>query len=384
MAWNEPGKNGGQKDPWGGGDQGPPDLDEALKRFQERLGGIFGGGGKSGGTASAGGPSAISFVVFLVVALLIWVAMGIYQVDQQERAVVLRLGVYHSTQAAGLHWNPKFIDDVIIENVTKVRSHSHSAHMLTEDENIVEVTLSVQYTIADLQNFLLEIASPEQTLADATESALRHAVGGSKMDQVLTAGREQLGIEVQQRLQDYLGDYSTGIQVAQVNIERTNPPSQVQAAFDDVIKAREDEVRSKNEAEAYANGIIPEARGKARRQIEEANADKGRAIAESEGEAARFEQLLTEYSKAPEVTRERLYLSAVQSVMQNSSKVMIDSEGGNNLLYLPLDKIIQSSNDNSSAQGNMSISESGMRQLSDNVAQRLRNQSTPSRRREGR
>lgn len=382
MAWNEPGKNGGQKDPWGGGDQGPPDLDEALKRFQERLGGIFGGGG-GGGAASAGGPSAASFVVFLVVAFLIWVAMGVYQVDQQERAVVLRLGVYHSTETPGLHWNPKFIDDVTVENVTRVRSHSHSAHMLTEDENIVEVTLSVQYTIADLKNFLLEIAGPESTLADATESALRHAVGGSKMDQVLTAGREQLGIEVQQRLQNYLDAYLSGIQVAQVNIERTNPPAEVQAAFDDVIKAREDEVRSKNEAEAYANGIIPEARGQARRQIEEANAGKDRAIAESEGEAARFEQLLSEYKKAPEVTRERLYLAAMQSVMENTSKVMIDSEGGNNLLYLPLDKIIQSTNSGATS-NNMSISESGMRQLTDSVLQRIRTDNAQSRRRESR
>ncbi|MGI9284015.1 MAG: FtsH protease activity modulator HflK [Pseudomonadales bacterium] len=383
MAWNEPGKNGGQKDPWGGGDQGPPDLDEALKRFQERLGGIFGGGGASGGAASAGGPSAASFVVFLVVALLIWFAMGVYQVDQQERAVVLRLGVYNSTEAPGLHWNPKFIDEVTVVNVTKVRSHSHSAHMLTEDENIVEVTLSVQYTVSDLKNFLLEVSGPETTLADATESALRHAVGGSKMDQVLTAGREQLGIEVQQRLQNYLDAYLTGIQVAQVNIERTNPPAEVQAAFDDVIKAREDEVRSKNEAEAYANGIIPEARGQARRQIEEANADKDRAIAESEGEAARFEQLLSEYKKAPQVTRERLYLAAVQSVMESSSKVMIDSKGGNNLLYLPLDKIIQSTN-SGAAPGSMSISESSMRQLTENIRRRLSNESAQNRRRESR
>lgn len=383
MAWNEPGKNGGQKDPWGGGDQGPPDLDEALKRFQERLGGIF-GGGSGGGAASAGGPTTASFMVFLVVALLIWFAMGIYQVDQQERAVVLRLGVYHSTELPGLHWNPKFIDDVTVENVTRVRSHSHSAHMLTEDENIVEVTLSVQYRISDLKNFLLEIAGPEPTLADATESALRHAVGGSKMDQVLTAGREQLGIEVQERLQNYLDAYLSGIQVAQVNIERTNPPAEVQAAFDDVIKAREDEVRAKNEAEAYANGIIPEARGKARRQIEEANAYKDRAIAASEGEAARFEQLLAEYTKAPEVTRERLYLAAVQSVMENTSKVMIDSEGGNNLLYLPLDKIVQSAGGNNSARNSMTISEDGMRQLTDRVLQRLQTQSAQSRRREGR
>lgn len=382
MAWNEPGKNGGQKDPWGGGDQGPPDLDEALRRFQERLGGIF-GGGRGGGGASAAGPSAASFVVFLVVAALIWAAMGIYQVDQQERAVVLRLGVYHSTQAPGLHWNPKFIDEVTVVNVTRVRSHSHSAHMLTEDENIVEVTLSVQYTVSDLKNFLLEVSGPEGTLKDATESALRHAVGGSKMDQVLTAGREQLGIEVQKRLQDYLNVYLTGIQVAQVNIERTNPPAEVQAAFDDVIKAREDEVRSKNEAEAYANGIIPEARGQARRQIEESNAYKDRVIAESEGETARFEQLLGEYKKAPKVTRERLYLAAVQSVMENSSKVMIDTKGGNNLLYLPLDKIIQSTS-SSAAPGNMTISESGIRQLTDRVVQRIRSDNTQNRRREGR
>lgn len=340
MAWNEPGNNGnGSKDPWGNND-GPPELDEAFKKLQERMGGLFGGGsGGSGGNAS-GGPSAASFGVFLAAVLILWAFAGFYQVDQQEQAVVLRLGTYHQTNGAGLHWNPRLIDKVQIENVTKVRTISHSALMLTEDENIVDVSLSVQYNVRDLKSFVLDVRDPEISLRHATESSLRHVVGGSIMDDVLTSGRESIAIEVQTRLQEYVDLYATGIQVFKVNIEDSQPPQQVKAAFDDVIKAREDEVRFTNEAEAYANDIIPIARGLAQRQLEEANAYKERVTANSEGEAERFEKLLSEYRKAPQVTRERLYLDAVEEVMSSSSKVMVDVEGGNNMLYLPLDKII--------------------------------------------
>ncbi len=379
MAWNEPGNNGkGSKDPWGNNNDGPPDLDEAFKRFQERLGGIFGGGSAGGSGASGGSMGAGGFGVFLTAVLIIWAASGLYQVDQQEQAVVLRLGKYHITNGAGLHWNPRFIDSVHKENVTRVRSIRHSAHMLTEDENIVDVSLSVQYTINDLQKFLLAIRDPEVSLQHATESALRHVVGSSLMDQVLTAGREEIAIRVQGRLQEYLDLYQTGLDVAKVNIEDTQPPEQVKAAFDDVIEAREDEVRSRNEADAYANQIVPEARGLAQRQLEEANAYKERVVANAEGEAERFEKLLTEYRKAPQVTRERLYFETVQEVMENSSKVMIDVDGGNNLLYLPLDKIVQQSG--SSASNSVQI-----RDLTDRVVRQIRADSqNNSRRREGR
>ncbi len=343
MAWNEPG-GGNQKDPWGGGgrDQGPPDLDEALKKLQERLNAIFGGkssgGGGSGSERGGGGPV---LVIALVVIALVYAALGFYQVDQQERAVVLRLGRYLETVQPGLHWNWPMVDQVTKENVTRVRSLSHRSKMLTEDENIVDVAISVQYTVARVEDFMLQVKQPEASLEQAMESALRHVVGSATMDQVITVEREQIAADVQQRLQQYLDSYRTGILVAKVNIEEAHAPAQVQEAFDDVTRAKEDRERLKNEAEAYANSIIPEARGRAQRQLEEAAAYREQVIARAQGEAARFENLLVEYRKAPEVTRNRLYIEAVQSVLGNSSKVMVDVEGGNNLLYLPLDRMMQ-------------------------------------------
>jgi membrane protease subunit HflK len=387
MAWNEPGNNGnGPKDPWGGGgNDGPPDLDEAFRKLQERFGGVLGGGGNSGGQ----GFNAGSFGAFIVVVALVWAMFGFYQVDEQERAVVLRLGKYHSTELPGLRWNPRFIDQVSSINVTRVQSHRHEAEMLTEDENIVDVSLSVQFKVADPKDYLLQVRNPQDSLAQATESALRHVVGGSEMRQVLTEGREQIAVETQVRLQGYLDSYRTGIEVIKVNIDSTSAPDEVQAAFDDVIKAKEDEVRLKNEAEAYSNGIIPEARGYAQRQLEEANAYKEQVIAQSEGEAERFEKLLSEYRKAPTVTRERLYLDAVQNIMENSSKVMVDVEGGNNMLYLPLDKIIEQGRVTASQKGRDINNEIDIRELTDRVINQIRRQSNSknsqsSRRREGR
>jgi len=350
MAWNEPGGN--NQDPWGGrkggGNDGPPDLDEAFKKVQEKINGLFGGGGKSSG--SNGGLSGASFVAMLIIFSLVYLALGVYQVNEQERAVVLRFGLYNQTKGPGLHWNPPLVDNVTTVNVTRVRLHSTKGEMLTEDLNIVEVNLSVQYSIADARDFVLKVRNPESSLAQASDSALRHIIGSSEMHSVLTEGRERIAIDVATRLQSYLDHYSTGIQIEKVNVEETNPPNQVQEAFDDVNKAREDEERSKNEAEAYANGIIPEARGKAQRTIEEANAYKAQVVARSQGEAQRFKKLLTEYNKAPKVTRERLYIDAMQEVLSNSSKVMVDVEGGNNMMYLPLDKLVRPSASTNSLQ----------------------------------
>ncbi|MFK8046821.1 MAG: FtsH protease activity modulator HflK [Halioglobus sp.] len=370
MAWNEPGGgNNKPKDPWGGGDQGPPDLDEALRKLQEKLGGLFGGGSGGGGGRSAGiSGSMIGFI--LVVIVVIWAVSGFYQVDQQERAVVLRFGKFHETVQPGLAWNPSIIDEVIKVNTTKVRSASFREIMLTQDENIVEVNLSVQYIIDDSEKFVLRVRDPERSLQHATQSALRHVVGGTGMDLVLTQGRAQIGIEVQQRLQEYLDIYETGIRVSKVNVDDSQPPSQVQAAFDDVIKAREDEERVKNEAQAYANGIIPEARGQAQRQFEEAEAYKEQVIANADGEADRFNKLLTEYKKAPEVTRERLYLDALQGVYANSNKVMVDVEGGNNVMYLPLDKMAPGST--ATRAGSLNIDSSNIRELTNAVTEQLR------------
>jgi membrane protease subunit HflK len=339
MAWNEPG-GGKQKDPWGGGNQGPPDLDEAFRKFRDKLNSLFGG---KGGGGAGGGSFHFSGGVFAAVALgvaLIYAALGFYQVDQKELAVVLRLGKYLETVNPGLHWNWPLVDKVSTVNVTSVRSVRHRSVMLTEDENIVDVAISVQYLISDPKAYLLRVKAPEASLEQAAESALRHVVGGSVMDQIITEGREQIAVDVQARLQQYLDAYRTGIQVAKVNIEDARAPSQVQEAFDDVTRAKEDRERLKNEAETYAKGVVPEARGRAQRQIEEAKAYREQVVARAEGEAARFENLLAEYHKSPEVTRQRLYLDAIQSVLGSTSKVLVDVPGGNNVLYLPLDKMV--------------------------------------------
>ena len=355
MAWNEPG-GGKPKDPWGGGDQGPPDLDEALKKFQEKINKLFGGKGAGGsGSNPASGRSVFAILFFGAIAL--YAAMGFYQLDQQERAVVLRLGKYLDTVNPGLHWNWPLIDRVTKVNVTKVESAEQHSVMLTQDENIVDISISVQYRIADPKKYLLKVKQPEGSLDDAMESALRHVVGGAPMDRIITVEREQIAIDVQKRLQQYLDLYETGIEVAKVNIADAHAPAQVQDAFNDVPRAKEDSERLQNEAEAYANGIIPEARGRAQRQIEEANAYRGQVVARAEGEAARFEELLAEYRKAPEVTRQRLYIDAIQGVLSHNNKVLVDTQGGNNMLYIPLDKIIEQQNatDNSAGAGSVDV-----------------------------
>ena len=339
MAWNESG--GDDKDPWGNrGNQGPPDLDEAIRKLQSQLSGLFGGKGSSGGSVK--GPSQGIIWLGLIAAAILYFIGGIYQIDEQERGVVFRFGeVQPDLKTAGLKWNPLFIDRVEKVNVTQVQSHNHQALMLTKDENIVDVSLTVQWVIDDAAAFLVEVREPRKSLSQATESALRHVAGSSTMNEVITDGREAIAIEVQERLQRYLRSYGTGIQITKVNIDRSAPPVQVQDAFNDVQKAKEDRQRFENQAIAYAQQVVPEARGRAQRQIEEAQAYRDRVIARSDGEAQRFEKLLTEYQRAPEVTRDRLYLDALEKVFKNSSKVMVDVEGGNNMMYLPLDKMTQ-------------------------------------------
>jgi membrane protease subunit HflK len=348
MAWNEPGGgNRGDKDPWGNrDDEGPPDLDEAFRKLQQNLSQMFGGGG--GNATGAGGSSNPLNTTLLGIAgavlLIIYFVMGVYTVDQQERGVVLRFGeAQEEIVLPGLHWNPPLIDEVIIENVTRVRSRPHDSEMLTEDENIVKVKMTVQYVIDDIKQYALNVREPDKSLYQATESALRHVVGSTEMHEVLTEGRAEMAVEVRERIQTYMNNYGTGIRVTQVNIDESAPPDAVRAAFDDVIKAREDEVRLRNEADAYANQIVPEARGDAQRLLEEAQAYKERVIAQSRGEAERFNKLYAEYRLAPEVTKSRMYIDTMESVMSNSTKVMIDVDGGNNLLYLPLDKIMEQS-----------------------------------------
>ncbi len=349
MAWNKPGNNGNDNDPWGGGrrggDQGPPDIDEVIKNLTKKFNGLFGGGGSTGGTSAGapGGMSAGLLAGMVAVAAVIWGFLGFYIVDEAERGVVLRFGrVLDETVGPGLHWNPPLIDEVSRVNVSEVNSKTYENRaMLTTDENIIDIAVTVQYRIEDPVDYVIAVSDPERSLDNATESALRHEVGSNFMDQILTTGRDQVAAAVQERLQDYMEIYNTGIRVARVNVVDAQPPDAVRPAFDDVIRAREDEQRAQNQAQQYANQRIPEARGEAQRQIEQANAYKQEVIAKAEGEASRFDQLLVEYEKAPEVTRQRLYIDAMQDVMTASSKIMIDVEGGSNMLYVPLDKILE-------------------------------------------
>jgi len=380
MSWNEPGGgNNRPRDPWGGNDQGPPDLDEALKKLQERINKMFGGGGR-GSSGGSGRLSGALLGVIIAGGLTVWGLLGFYQLDEQERAVVLRFGKYYGTMQPGLQWNPPLIDEVIKVNTTKVRASQVREVMLTQDENIVEVTMSLQYIIEDPEKFILEVRDPEISLQHAAQSSLRHVVGDTTMDLVLTEGRAAIAIDVRDRLQTYLDSYGTGIRVSKINIDESKPPAQVQGAFDDVIKAREDEERVKNEAQSYANGIVPEARGRAQRVLEEASAYREQVIAQADGEAQRFTQLLTEYRKAPEVTRERLYLDAMQEVMGNTNKVLIDVEGGNNMMYLPLDKLAPPSGSRSSNPGSSrsGLSEKDLRDISERVKDELRRETANS------
>jgi membrane protease subunit HflK len=330
------------KDPWGGKNDAP-DFDDLLKKFSSVLGAKK--ATSSNGSGSGGGGNKLSssriFLYAFFAFLIVYASQCIYQLDASERAVILRLGKFHEEQAEGLNFRLAGIDDRYIENVSLTRRYTQTNSMLTKDENIVDVTVSAQYRIANLKDFVLNVKDPEGSLRNAIESALRHVVGDNTLDQTLTVGRENIAFDVQNRLQAYLDSYQTGLLVQQVNIEKTDPPSAVKDAFDDVVAAREDKERLQNEAERYALSIVPEARGQAQARIRQAEGYKLEVVANAEGEVARFTNLLEEYSKAPEVTRDRLYLDALQSVLSNSTKVMVDVEGGNNLLYLPLDKIME-------------------------------------------
>lgn len=356
MAWNEPGGNSNNQDPWGGGKknddqrdqrggrQGPPEVDEA---FRNLINGIFGkrsGGGSSGGGSRTGKGAGLTPVwIGLGVLFAVWLFNSVYVVDEQEQAVILRLGKYHETVGPGLNIYFPPIDQKFQANVTRERSYSKQGQMLTEDENIIEVPLTVQYRIGNLKDFVLAVDDPEQSLQQATDSAVRHVVGSTSMDQVLTEGREVMAGDVKSRLQSFMDLYGTGIVVTQVNLQSAAAPREVQEAFDDVIRAREDEQREKNQAESYANSVIPEARGQAQRMLEEASGYRDSVVARAKGESDRFSKLVHEYNLAPEVTRQRLYLETMQDVLSNTSKVLVTGDKGqNNLLYLPLDKMVNS------------------------------------------
>lgn len=353
MSWNKP----GDSDPWGGKNNGsgPPDLDEVFKKFQEQLSGLF-GSGKSGGSGKDGGTSGSGFnglvaVVIGAIVLGVWLATGFYKINEGETGVILRFGAYQDVAASGLHWRiPTPVDDVVVVNTGKIqnvrvgygggrRGAADDSLMLTEDENIVDVKFALQYRIADPKAYVFNDSHPDLTLAQVATSAIREVVGKSKMNFVLTTGRDAVSSEVQTSVQGILDYYKTGLVLTSVNMQDAQPPEQVQAAFSDAVKAREDYQRIINEAEAYQNDVIPKARGEAARMMANANAYGAQAVAKAEGETSRFTQILTEYQKAPEVTRERLYLEAMETVLGSSHKVFMDTAGSNNIMVLPLDRL---------------------------------------------
>jgi len=344
MAWNEPG--GGNRDPWNnkGGDQGPPDLDEVVRKLQDKMGGLFGGRGGGGSEGGGGKPSGGFGLIVTVVAVVAVVAAAInsfYTIQPAERGVIQRFGAYHSVAGPGPHLKLPWIDTVQVVNVDQINKFIHRAQMLTRDENIVDVTVEVQFRILDAVDFLFQDANPGNTIHGAMESSLREVIGKSNLDEIITENRGGIALEVQQGTQDLLELYRTGLSVTNVNIQDAKAPEPVQDAFDDAIKAREDNVRLQNQAEAYANDVVPRARGAAARLVEDAKAYKAKVVAEADGESQRFLALLAEYAKAPEVTRERLYLETMQQVLQNTGKVVLDVKDGNNLTYLPLDRMIR-------------------------------------------
>ncbi len=352
MAWNEPGKPG-DKDPWGQRRKpgaGGPDIDRIVKNIQQKFAGLFGGGG--GARASGFG-----FGLIVIVALVIWFATGFYIVNQGERGVVLRFGKKAEITDAGLRWHLPFplekVEKVNVEKVSTIeigyRSNPRTggkskvpkeALMLTEDENIIDIEFAVQYKIKDAAEYLFNVRDPETTIAQATESAVREVVGKSTLDFALTEGRDQVSRNSRELLQQILDRYKTGVHIVTVETQKAQPPDEVKPAFDDAVKAREDEQRLINEAEAYANDVVPRARGGASRLLQEAEGYKASVIARADGDARRFNQIANEYVKAPGVTRERLYIETMEQVLTNTTTIFIDQKAGNNLIYLPLDKLV--------------------------------------------
>ncbi|MBE7214030.1 FtsH protease activity modulator HflK [Shewanella benthica] len=341
MAWNEPG-NKGNKDPWGnksGNDKGPPDLDEVFRNLSKRF-----GGGKGNGK----GPvfSSFALIIVLGIAVVVWGLSGFYTVKEAEKGVALRFGEYIGEVDPGLQWKATFIDEVFPVNVNTVRSIPASGSMLTTDENVVLVELDVQYRVTSAYNFLFSAVDANESLREATDSALRYVIGHNSMDDILTTGRDKIRRDTWAEVERIIEPYKLGITIVDVNFLPARPPEEVKASFDDAISAQEDEQRFIREAEAYARAIEPKARGQVKRMEQQARAYKEREVLEARGKVARFNLLLPEYKAAPVVTRERLYLDAMQIVLSGTSKVLVDSKNSNNMMYLPLDKLMQKSQSN--------------------------------------
>ncbi|HSS45838.1 MAG TPA: FtsH protease activity modulator HflK [Burkholderiales bacterium] len=350
MALNDP--------QWGRrGNQGPPDLDEVWRKFNEKLNSLFGRSRGSGGGPTPASPKPFGggLGLLAILVLTVWLASGIYIVDASQRGVVLRFGKYVETTQPGPHWRlPYPIESVEIVNLSQVRTKEvgyrnnvkskvlTESLILTDDENIIDIQFAVQYILKSPEDYLFNNRTPDDTVLQVAETAIREIVGKSKMDFVLYEGREQVAAHATRLMQEILDRYKTGILISKVTMQNAQPPEQVQAAFDDAVKAGQDRERQKNEGQAYANDVIPRARGGAARLLQEGEGYRQRVIANAEGDASRFRQILVEYSKAQAVTRDRLYLDMMQQVLSSTSKVLIDQKSGANLLYLPLDKLLQS------------------------------------------
>ena len=335
MAWNEPG-NG--KDPWKRGDEKPTNLDDIVLGWQRRLAKLFGNGGDRGGRPGGSSAGVIILGVLLVAA---WVVTGFYRVDEADRGIVQRFGAYTQTTLPGLRWHWPFpIETVTIVNTIVVNEYSYKTEMLTADEQYVFIDMTVQYRREDPKNFSFKVIEPELTLRDVTESALREVVGISNLDTLVTGRREEIASRTLEALQETLDRYEAGIRITSISLEQVTYPTAVQGAVDDAQKARNDRDRAILDADAYSRDVIARAAGQAARITQDAEAYRDQLIANAEGEAARFESLLTEYQKAPRVTRDRLYIEAVEEIYGNPNKSIRDAEGSGNLLSLPKDKLI--------------------------------------------
>ena len=360
MAWNQPGNNGQDRDPWGssnnqggnsggngnkgGREQGPPDLDDIFRKLSKKLGGLGGGKGGLGGGNSAQGPRGPmgGRIVGIVAAaaVIIWAASGFYTIKEAERGVVTRFGKFSHLVEPGLNWKPTFIDDVTAVNVESVRELAASGVMLTSDENVVRVEMNVQYRVTDPERYLFSVTSADDSLRQATDSALRGVIGKYTMDRILTEGRTVIRSDTQRELEETIRPYNMGITLLDVNFQAARPPEEVKAAFDDAIAARENEQQYIREAEAYTNEVQPRANGQAQRILEEARAYKTQTILEAQGEVARFAKILPEYKAAPQITRERLYIETMEKVLSNTRKVLVNDKGSN-LMVLPLDQMLK-------------------------------------------
>ncbi|QID18576.1 FtsH protease activity modulator HflK [Nitrogeniibacter mangrovi] len=393
MSHNDPrwGNQGNDPDRDGPKD-GPPDLDDLWRDVNRRLGGLFGRRGGGNGDGGQGGPGMPNLSpkqfsggigVLVVLVLAVWAASGFYIVDANQRGVVLRFGEYAETTEPGLQWRmPYPIETHELVDVAGVRTVEvgyrnaernkvlREALMLTDDENIVDIQFAAQWVVKSPEEYLFNNRTPDEAVKQAAETAMREVVGRSRMNFVLYEGREEVAQRAKDLMQSILDRYKTGIEISQLTMRNAQPPEQVQAAFDDAVKAGQDKARQKNEGQAYANDVIPKARGTASRLTQEADAYAARVVANAEGEASRFTQVLAEYRKAPKVTRERMYLDAMQDIYTNTTKVLVDTQRNGNLLFMPLDKLIQAAGGHASSVSSATHPATGSSQSSDATASR--------------